>query len=163
MFELSLIDCTSRTDCVSVSLQCSRIRWITRQPYGCVESCMTWFLKAEMIKSSLSLGKHSIIFWITWFPFWSFTQRIIFPLSSPTIVSCWSWSRLRNKTNYSKNDVINRKISKMTSGIENFQKWRHKSINDENDVIDRKMSKLTLRFDTQKKTSQNHKKWFSLT
>ncbi len=44
----------------------------------------------------LSGGTHSMHFWITWFPFWSRTQRITFPSSSDTNCVCWSTSTTSN-------------------------------------------------------------------
>ena len=43
------------------------------------------------MNSSCSGGRHSITFWITWFPFWSFTHRRILPSSSWTINTWCSW------------------------------------------------------------------------
>lgn len=65
---------------------------ITRQPYGCVASAGTWPLKEDNMNPTFSVGRVSIHFWITWFPFWSCTHFITCPSSSFTSSVFWSTS-----------------------------------------------------------------------
>ena len=63
-----------------------------RQPYVWEDSATTCPKKAKIMKCILSWEIHSIHFWITWFPFWSSTQRITCPSNSWTSFNYWSVS-----------------------------------------------------------------------
>ena len=51
------------------SWQYSRIRWMTRQPNGCVLSGTTHARKLSSSGAMRPVSTHSMHFWITWLPF----------------------------------------------------------------------------------------------
>ena len=93
------------------------LTWITRHPYGWVDSTTTWPWKDDKMKPMLSGGTHSIHFWITWFPFWSLTHCITCPSSSEISRICCSESITSNachkKTGrYSKQLLVKMNLTK---------------------------------------------------
>lgn len=78
---------SSNIGLVCSTVQCSKILCITLQPYGCLDKETTWPLKLSTINCRWTEGTHSMHFWTTWFPFWSFTHSSKCPSSSFTMLT----------------------------------------------------------------------------